>query len=114
MFTSPWNLNTSFVYNQCLHSLLNALTKAILGTLPEIKEEAICLCFEIKLCKLIDISKYSNFKIYASAVIWTRDPSHPKRESYLYTIIAGLLHRILAFIDMKVSQVQPTLSWSLW
>ena len=29
MFTSPWNLNTSFVYNQCLDSLLNALTKTI-------------------------------------------------------------------------------------
>ncbi len=28
-------------------------------TLPEIKEEDMCLCFEIKLCILIDISKHS-------------------------------------------------------
>ena len=73
--------------------------------------------FEIKLCKLIDISKHSkcenfDFKIYVLVGFWTRDLSHPKQESYLNTIIAGLLHRILAFIQMKVSQVQPTLSWS--
>ena len=30
---------------------------ALVQTLPEIKEEAMCVCFEIKLCKLIDISK---------------------------------------------------------
>ncbi len=76
----------------------------------------------IYVCKLIDISKHSkwenlDFKIYASFGIWTRDLSQPERESYLYTmytIIAGLLHRILAFIDIKVIQVQPTTSWSLW
>ena len=32
---------------------------ASINSLPEIKEEAMCLCFEIKLCKLIDISNYS-------------------------------------------------------
>ena len=88
-------------------------------SLPEIKEEAMGLCFEIKLCKLIDISKHSkyenwDFKTYALIGIWTQDLSHPKRESYLYTTIAGLLYRTLAFSDIKVSQVQPALSWSLW
>ncbi len=31
-----------------------------------------------------------------------------------YTMKAGLFHSILEFIDMRVSQVQPILSWSLW
>ena len=75
-----------------------------------------CSCFEIKLCKLIDISKHSkcenlDFKTkHRPGLIRTRDLSHTRRESYLYTMIVCLLHRLLAFIDMKVSQVQPTLS----
>ncbi len=44
-------------------------------SLPERKEEAMCLCFEVKLCKLIDISNHSkcdnlDFKIYA----WDLNP----------------------------------------
>ncbi len=31
IYTSQWNLITSFVYNLCMHGLLNALTKTILG-----------------------------------------------------------------------------------
>ncbi len=81
-----------------------------------VNQPSLTVCAKQVACKhYIDISKHSKcdnwyLQIYTLAWIRTRDLLHPKQESYLYTTIAGLLHRILAFIDMKVSQVQPTLS----